>query len=87
MRLAKASTSSSRVHTIMPPCDEAAAWSLIKWRRLNVTTARPSAVANANTRGIFDAMARLACLVRHEDVVTELMESLDYRITEILVCV
>jgi hypothetical protein len=35
--------------------------------------------------GIFGALARLAGLVRHEDVVTRLTQSLDYWITEILI--
>jgi hypothetical protein len=79
MRLAKAATSSSRVHTMIPACDDTSACSLIKWRRLNVTTARPAAVANANTAVSSIPCAGLACFVRSEDVVTELTQLLDYR--------
>ena len=38
-------------------------------------------------RCIFDALARLACLVCGEDVVAELTQPLDHGITEILVCI
>lgn len=36
-------------------------------------------------RCVFDALACLACLVRGQDVVAELTQSLDHGITEILV--